>query len=58
MKSMTYRKYEFNAALVETVESPLNAEQISHCRDALAKDLYERTFNWIIKKINISLEVH
>ena len=39
------------------VNSPLNIEQATYARDALAKDIYERVFFWIIKTVNESLEV-
>ena len=37
--------------------SPLNAEQAYYARDALAKDIYQRLFNWIVQTINSSLGV-
>ena len=49
--------HKYYVAQTEQVNSPLNLEQVYYARDALAKDIYERTFNWIIKKINQSLEV-
>lgn len=35
--------------------SPLNLEQASSARDALAKAVYGRTFTWLVNKINASL---
>lgn len=35
--------------------SPLNFEQAVSARDALAKAVYGRTFNWLVEKINQSL---
>jgi myosin-1 len=55
VKALINRK--FFVANSENVDSPLNLEQAYYVRDALAKDIYERTFNWILKIINLSLEV-
>ena len=35
---------------------PLSVEQAIYSRDALAKDIYERTFDWIIQMVNLSIE--
>ena len=54
-KALVNRK--FHVAAVEDVESPLNAEQASYSRDSFAKSIYERVFDWIIKMVNVVLEV-
>ena len=36
----------------ETFKVPLTAQQARDARDALAKDIYMRTFDWIVGKIN------
>lgn len=56
IKALINRKFHVNT-MSEDVQSPLNLEQANYARDALAKDIYERTFNWILKTINNSLEV-
>jgi len=55
VKALLNRK--FLVASSENVDSPLNLEQAYYVRDALAKDIYERTFDWVLKIINFSLEV-
>jgi len=55
VKALLNRK--FLVASLENVDSPLNLEQAYYVRDALAKDIYERTFDWVLKIINFSLEV-
>uniref|UniRef100_A0AAX7VS13 Myosin Ic, paralog b n=1 Tax=Astatotilapia calliptera TaxID=8154 RepID=A0AAX7VS13_ASTCA len=37
--------------------SPLNLEQASSARDALAKAVYGRTFTWLVNKINASINM-
>lgn len=36
--------------------SPLTPEQATYGRDAMAKAVYERLFNWLVKRLNSSLE--
>ena len=55
IKSMLNRK--FYVARSEQVDSPLSYEQAVYARNALVKDIYQRTFNWIIQMINASLGV-
>ncbi|KAI9469047.1 MAG: P-loop containing nucleoside triphosphate hydrolase protein [Benjaminiella poitrasii] len=37
-------------------EVPLNVVQATAVRDALAKSLYERLFEWIVTRVNVSLQ--
>ncbi|KAG2470339.1 MYO1H protein, partial [Polypterus senegalus] len=41
---------------ISKVLSPLDVDQAYYAKDALAKAIYGRTFTWLVKKINESLE--
>uniref|UniRef100_A0A8C5DWR4 Unconventional myosin-Ic-like n=1 Tax=Gouania willdenowi TaxID=441366 RepID=A0A8C5DWR4_GOUWI len=51
-EAVTHKKL---TAKGEEMISPLNFEQTLSARDALAKSVYRRTFNWLVEKINQSL---
>ncbi|KAM4546675.1 unconventional myosin-Ic-like isoform 2-T2 [Fundulus diaphanus] len=51
-EALTHKKL---TAKGEEMISPLNFEQAVSARDALAKAVYGRTFNWLVEKINQSL---
>ena len=36
--------------------SPLNRDQAYDARDSLAKNVYSKIFDWIVKKINTTVE--
>ncbi|XP_020780772.2 unconventional myosin-Ih [Boleophthalmus pectinirostris] len=49
---LTHKKIE---AKTEEVHSPFSVEHAVYARDALAKAIYGRTFNWLVSKVNESL---
>lgn len=52
LMALTHRTIE---ARGDVVTSPLNPEQAVYARDALAKSVYERVFNWLVKRLNKTL---
>ncbi|XP_053711307.1 unconventional myosin-Ih isoform X1 [Synchiropus splendidus] len=51
-QGLTHRKIEAKA---EEVLSPFSVDHAVYARDALAKAIYGRTFNWLVNKVNESL---
>lgn len=51
--ALTHRSIE---TLREKVMSPLSLEQATYARDAFAKAVYERMFNWLVTRLNSSLQ--
>lgn len=52
-RALTHRTIE---ARGEKVTSPLNPEQAVYARNALGKSVYERVFNWLVVRLNTSLD--
>ena len=51
-QSLTNRTIEANK---EKMLSPLTVDQAVYARDALAKAVYGRMFDWLVQKLNSSL---
>lgn len=51
MRILTIRKMT-DPLSKKQIDKPMNIEQVFSCRDTIAKTLYARMFDWIIKKIN------
>lgn len=54
MTALTHRTIEANR---EKMCSPLNRDQAMYARDALSKAIYGRMFDWLVNKINGSLDL-
>jgi myosin heavy subunit len=39
----------------DTITSPLKIDEAYSARDAMAKAIYGKMFNWIVKRINLSI---
>jgi myosin heavy subunit len=54
LKILTIRKM-VDPMNKKQLEKPMNIDQCYACRDAIAKTLYAKMFDWIIKKINSAI---
>ena len=55
--ALTYRQMTSGVgAHKEVFQSPLNLVQADGTRNALAKDIYDRLFTWLVEKVNIALD--
>ena len=43
---------------MSTYNSPQNIDQAQGARDALSKDIYSRTFDFIVRKVNAALQAN
>ncbi|XP_076639673.1 unconventional myosin-Ie isoform X1 [Colletes latitarsis] len=56
---LTSREFESKwGGQSESVDVTLNVEQALYTRDALAKDIYARLFDYLVKKVNCAMETN
>ncbi|XP_076236580.1 unconventional myosin-Ie [Calliopsis andreniformis] len=56
---LTSREFESKwGGQSESVDVTLNVEQALYTRDALAKDIYARLFDYLVKKVNAAMETN
>ena len=52
IKCLLYKTREINKQIIE---SPLNAKDCHSIRDSINKDLYDRLFTWLVRKLNLTI---
>ncbi|KAL0491036.1 myosin I heavy chain [Acrasis kona] len=52
-KVLTYKTLNAGGNIVDALQNP---DQASHIRDALSKTIYDRLFDWLVAKINLSMK--
>ncbi len=51
-KALLYRTREINK---QVIESPMNKADCNFARDSLSKDLFDKLFNWLVKRLNFTI---
>lgn len=51
-KCLLYKTREINKQIIE---SPLSAQDCQTIRDSINKDLYDRLFTWLVRKLNLTI---